>query len=161
MPEVRLIGHDGAQLGIFQTRDAQKKAQDVGLDLVEISPTAKPPVCKIMDFGKYKYEQAKKRHQARKHQVNVQTKEIKLRPATGEHDLMTKVNHIREFLTEGHKVKVTVQFRGRELAHKELGHAMFTRVVKEVGTLGAPEQMPRFEGRFLCAILQPAKGKTA
>lgn len=161
VPEIRLIGHEGDQLGIFQTADALRKAEDLGLDLVEISPTARPPVCKIMDFGKYKYEQAKKAHEARKHQIVVLTKEIKLRPATGEHDLETKLTHMREFLSDGHKVKVTIQFRGREMAHKELGQQMLKRVIEGLAKVGTPEQMPKFEGRFLTAMIQPGKAKPA
>lgn len=159
MPEIRLIGSDGSQLGVFQTRDALKKAEDEGLDLVEISPTAKPPVCKIMDFGKYKYEQAKKKKDQRKHQVVVLLKEVKMRPSTGEHDLDVKKNRIKGFLESGHKVKITIQFRGREMAHKDLGKKLLDRVVKDVEAWGIPEYSPKFEGRFLSAVLQPSKPK--
>ncbi len=159
VPEVRLIDHDGKQLGVFQTRDAIRRAEEFGFDLVEISPAARPPVCKIMDFGKYKYEQAKKKHQARKHQTVVQLKEIKMRPSTGEHDLMVKFNRVKEFISHGHKVKLTVQFRGREVAHKDLGRGLITRAVKEMAEVAMPEQEPRFEGRFLSVVLAPAKGK--
>jgi translation initiation factor IF-3 len=159
VPEVRLIGHDGEQLGVFQTRDARKKAEDLGLDLVEISPAAKPPVCKIMDFGKYKYDQAKKRHQARKTHTVSLLKEIKMRPATGDHDLEVKYKRMREFLAQGHKVKVTIQFRGREMAHKDLGRALLTRVVAVMEEHETPEQNPKFEGRFLTTVLAPMKAK--
>lgn len=159
VPEVRLIDHDGNQLGLFQTRDALKRAEEFGYDLVEISPGAKPPVCKIMDFGKYKYEQAKKKHEARKHQVVVQLKEIKMRPATGEHDLMVKFTRVKEFLAHGHKVKLTVQFRGREVAHKELGRSVIARALKEMALCAVAEQEPRFEGRFLSVVLAPVKIK--
>ncbi|MBI4238162.1 MAG: translation initiation factor IF-3 [Deltaproteobacteria bacterium] len=161
VPEVRLIGAEGEQLGVFQTADALKLAEDIGLDLVEISPTARPPVCKIMDVGKWKYEQAKKAHEARKHQFVALVKEIKLRPSTGVHDLEVKLKRIREFLTQGHKAKVTIQFRGREMAHKDLGQKMLQRVITGVAELGAPEQTPRFEGRFLSTVLQPMKQKSA
>lgn len=144
-------------MGLFQTIDAQKKAEEYGLDLVEISPTAKPPVCKIMDYGKFKYEQAKKLHEAKKHQVVVHTKEVKMRPVTDQHDFDTKLRHIKRFLSEGNKAKVTVQFRGREMAHRDRGHDMLKRVVTEVAVMAAVEQHPKFEGRFLSLILAPAK----
>lgn len=152
-----MIGADGAQLGVFQTFDAIRKAEEVGFDLVEISPTARPPVCKIMDYGKYKYEQAKKMHEARKHQIVVLTKEVKMRPVTDQHDFDTKLKHVKRFLSDGNKAKVTVQFRGREMAHRELGHQMLQKVVAEVSALGAVEQSPRLEGRFLSLILAPVK----
>lgn len=155
IPEVRLIGPDGAQLGILQTRDALRKAEEFGLDLVEISPNARPPVCKIMDYGKYKYELAKKDHEAKKHQVVIKLKEIRLRPRTDDHDLQTKIRHIKRFLEEGNKVKVTVQFRGREMAHVEMGHKMMAKIVTEVGALGVLEQRSKFEGRFLNLIIGP------
>lgn len=150
-----MIDADGGQLGVYQTTDALKRAEDMGYDLVEISPTARPPVCKIMDYGKYKYELAKKAHEAKKHQVVVHLKEVKMRPATDEHDLNTKVKHIRRFIEEGNKAKVTVQFRGREMAHRELGQRIMERVVTEIGELAVLEQPPKFEGRFLTAILAP------
>lgn len=134
-----------------------RKAEEHGLDLVEISPTAKPPVCKIMDYGKYKYEQAKKLHEARKHQVIVITKEVKMRPVTDPHDFGIKLKHIRRFLEDGNKAKVTIQFRGREMAHRELGHQMLQKVVQEVASMGMVEQNPRQEGRFLSLIIAPAK----
>lgn len=152
-----MIGPEGEQMGIFQTRDAMRKAEDCGLDLVEISPTAKPPVCRIMDFGKYKYEQAKKQHAARKQQVTVQLKEVKMRPSTGEHDLGVKFTRIREFLAHGCKVKVTVQFRGRELAHRGRGRELIDRMVTEMTEYGVPEQSARFEGRFLSVTLAPER----
>ncbi len=157
MPEIRLIDEKGEKLGIFPTREALRRAQSEGLDLVEVAPTARPPVCRIMDYGKYKYEQAKKRQEAKKRQTVVHVKEIKMRPATQAHDLMVKLNRIREFLEEGCKTKVTVQFKGREMAHKELGRKLLERVVMEVAPLGVPEQMPRQEGRFLSVMLQPGK----
>ena len=144
-------------MGLFQTRDALRKAQDFGLDLVEVSPAARPPVCKIMDFGKYKYEMAKKEHEAKKHQVVVHLKEVRLRPATDEHDVQTKVRHIKRFLEDGDKVKVVVQFRGREMAHKELGMKLMEQIQTEVAELGEVEQRSKFEGRFLNAILVPKK----
>lgn len=136
-----------------------RKAEDSGLDLVEISPTARPPVCKIMDYGKFKYEQAKRYTEARKHQSVVVVKEIKMRPSTGEHDLIVKINRIRKFLGQGNKAKVTVQFRGREMAYKERGRDLLLRVISEVAAIGTPEQMPKFEGRFLSVVVQPGKAK--
>lgn len=150
-----MIGSDGAQLGVMQTLRARQLAEEEGLDLVEISPTAKPPVCKIMDYGKYKYEQEKKRREAKKHQSVVQLKEVKLRPATDKHDLEVKLKHIRRFLEEGNKAKITVKFRGREMAHKDLGMAMLKKVIEEVGLLGKVDQTPSFEGKMLSAVLAP------
>ena len=127
------------------------------MDLVEISPTARPPVCKIMDYGKYKYEQAKKRHEAKKHQIVVRTKEIKMRPATDEHDLQTKLKHIKRFLEEGDKVKITLRFRGREMAHMDLGRERLKRIIAEIADTGEVEQMPKLEGRLMSMIVGPAK----
>ncbi len=146
-------------MGVFITSEALKRAEEVGLDLVEISPTARPPVCKIMDYGKYKYDQAKKRHEAKKHQVVVRTKEIKMRPATDEHDLQTKLRHIKRFLEEGDKVKVTLRFRGREMAHMDLGRQRLARIVQEVAEIGEVEQMPKLEGRMMSMVVGPAKKK--
>lgn len=159
VPEVRLIGPAGEQLGVFQTTDAMAKAQDCGLDLVEISPTARPPVCRIMDYGKYKYEQSKKAAEARKHQVVVQTKEVKIRPSIGEHDLEVKYTLIRKFLKAGQRAKITIQFRGREMAHKDRGQDLLRRVITDMSNVGVPEQEPKFEGRLLCVILLPGKAK--
>ncbi|OGQ49534.1 MAG: translation initiation factor IF-3 [Deltaproteobacteria bacterium RIFCSPLOWO2_02_FULL_47_10] len=155
VPEVRLIGPDGSQMGLFQTRDALKKAEEFGLDLAEISPTARPPVCKIMDYGKYKYDLAKRDHEANKHQVIVKLKELRLRPATGEHDVQTKIRHARRFLEEGNKVKITIQFRGREMAHQELGRKIMDKIKNAIADIGALEQNPKFEGRFLNMIVAP------
>ncbi|MBI4211470.1 MAG: translation initiation factor IF-3 [Deltaproteobacteria bacterium] len=159
IPEIRLIGPDGEQLGCFATSEALKRAEELGYDLVEIAPTAKPPVCKIMDYGKFKYEQSKKEHEARKHQVVIKTKEIKLRPATDEHDFQTKLRHVKEFLEEGDKVKITLQFRGREMAHKDIGEAVLKRVVAEVQSLAELAQAPMLEGRQMHLLLAPIKKK--
>lgn len=158
--EVRLIGHDGAQLGVFQTRDALTKAKDLGLDLVEISPNARPPVCKIMDYGKYKYEKSKKQHEAKKKQVVIHLKEIQLRPSTGEHDLQVKLGHVKKFLEHGDKAKITVRFRGREMAHAENGRTLLERVIKELAEYGEAEQMPKREGKVMHAVISPIKKKT-
>ena len=160
MKEVRVIADDGAQLGILDTREAIKKAEELGFDLVEVAPTAKPPVCRIMDFGKYKYELAKKANEARKHQTVIVVKEIKLRPRTDEHDIQFKMNNIRRFLADGHKVKVSIMFRGREMAHIGMGKAVLDRMVTELQNEAIIEQAPRMEGRNMMLLLG-AKGKEA
>ena len=152
---MRVIGPEGEQLGILPTADALKKAQEGGYDLVEVAPTSQPPVCRIMDYGKYKYELSKKDHQSRRHQKSTQVKEIKLRPRTDKHDLEIKVRQIKEFLAEGNKTKVTVTFRGREMANQELGRAVMTSVVEQVTEAGTIEYQPRMEGRSLIMIVAP------
>ncbi len=152
---MRAIGPEGEQLGILPTPDALKKAQEGGYDLVEVAPTSQPPVCRIMDYGKYKYELSKKDHQSRRHQKSTQVKEIKLRPRTDKHDLEIKVRQIKEFLAEGNKTKVTVTFRGREMANQELGRAVMTSVVEQVTEAGTIEYQPRMEGRSLIMIVAP------
>jgi len=150
-----VIADDGAQLGILAIQEALKAAEERGLDLVEVAPQAEPPVCKIMDFGKYKYEQAKKLHDSKKHQKTVQVKEVKMRPGTDIHDYAFKLNHAKRFLGEGNKVKVTVVFRGREMAHTELGNVLLQRVVTDIAETGNIEQMPKQEGRALTMIIAP------
>ena len=142
-------------LGVMATRAAQRAADAQGLDLVEISPNADPPVCKIMDFGKFRYEESIKRKQARKSQIRQQIKEVKFHASVDEHDLQTKLRHIREFLAEGDKVKVTLQYRGRENAHKELGMEVVTRVIKDLEPVSIVEQQPRLLGRLLGCLLAP------
>ena len=142
-------------LGVMATRDAQKLADAQSLDLVEISPNADPPVCRIMDFGKFRYEESIKRKQARKAQIRQQIKEVKFHASVDEHDLHTKLRHIREFLAEGDKVKITLQYRGRENAHKELGMEVVTRVIKELDPVAMVEQHPRLLGRLLGCLLAP------
>jgi translation initiation factor IF-3 len=158
---VRVISADGEQLGVLDTREAIKKAEDAGLDLVEVAPTAKPPVCRIMDFGKYKYELAKKANEARKHQTVILVKEIKLRPRTDEHDVQFKMNNIRRFLADGHKVKVSVMFRGREMAHIQMGRAVLDRMVGELQNEAVIEQAPRMEGRNMMLLLGAKSKETA
>lgn len=153
--EVRVIDPDGNQLGILPIKDALTAAADFGLDLVEVSPTAKPPVCKIMDYGRYKYEQTKKQQEAKKKQTTFQIKEIKVRPKTGDHDLQTKLGHIRKFLDRKDKVKVTVMFRGREIALSEKGRELLQRIATEVEEIAAVEQYPKFEGRTMIMVLAP------
>lgn len=154
---MRLIGAAGDQLGIFQTRDAIKKAREEGFDLVEISPKAKPPVCRIMDYGKYKYELSKKQHEAKKKQVVIHVKEIQVRPSTGEHDLQTKLSHLKKFLVHGDKAKINVKFRGREMAHQDMGRKLLDRMIAELSAYGEVEQMPRREGKTLFAVIGPIK----
>jgi len=154
--EVRLIDAEGGQLGVLPIHQAQAIADAAGLDLVEVSPTAKPPVCKIMDYGKYKYQQTKKLQEAKKKAATFTVKEIKVRPKTGDHDLETKITHIKRFLTEDRdKVKVTVMFRGREIAFSERGMQMLQKVQKAIEEMAVIEQAPRFEGRTLVMILAP------
>lgn len=159
MPEVRLIDADGNQLGVLATHEALRKAEDSGLDLVEISPMARPPVCKIMDYGKYKYEQSKKRHEQKKHQVVVVIKEIKMRPSTDEHDFQTKLRHVKRFLEEGNKVKISLRFRGREMAHMDLGMDRMRRIEEEVKEIGIVEATPKLEGKQLFMMIAPGKKK--
>jgi translation initiation factor IF-3 len=153
--EVRVIGPEGEQLGILLTPDAFRKAQESGYDLVEVAPTSQPPVCKIMDYGKYKYELQKKEHQSRKHQKSTQVKEIKLRPRTDKHDLEIKIRQMKGFLAEGNKTKVTVTFRGREMANQEMGRAVMETVIANLADAGTIEYAPRFEGRSLIMIVAP------
>ncbi len=153
VPEVRLTGADGEVLGVMQTREAMRIAQDAGLDLVEVSPTARPPVCKIMDYGKYRYEQGRKAREKRKNQHQTVVKEIKFRPNVEEHDYETKLEHVREFLAKGHKVKITLTFRGRENAHKELGEAVVERVLKDCEDIAVVDMAPKRMGRMVTAML--------
>lgn len=135
--------------------DAFRKAQELGYDLVEVAPTSQPPVCRIMDYGKYKYELSKKEHQSRRHQKSTQVKEIKLRPRTDKHDLEIKIRQIKGFLAEGNKTKVTVTFRGREMANQEMGRAMMATVMGQLTDCGTIEYAPRMEGRSLIMIVAP------
>ncbi len=153
--EVRVIDPDANQLGVLAIHKALAIAGDFGLDLVEVSPTAKPPVCKIMDYGRYKYELTKKQHEAKKKQSTFQVKEIKIRPKTGEHDLQTKLSHIRKFLIKKDKVKVTVIFRGREITLSQRGREMLEVIANETEELAVVEQKPKFEGRTMVMMLSP------
>ncbi len=154
-----MIGSEGEQLGVVSLRQALQTAEEAELDLVEISPTAKPPVCKIMDFGKFKYQESKKQHEAKLKQKQVQVKEIKFRPGTDEGDYQIKLRNITKFLGEGDKVKVTLRFRGREMAHQELGLAQLKRVEADVAELSVTEQFPKMEGRQMVMVLGPKKKK--
>src|SRR5512139_3903993 len=153
--EVRVIGPEGEQLGVLPVEQALARAQELGMDLVEVSPMAKPPVCKIMDYGKFKYLEKKKQNEAKKKQVVVQLKEVKLRPRTEEHDYDVKIRKIREFLEEANKARVTVMFRGREMSHRELGHKVLERVIADLKETAVIESAPRMEGRQMFMILAP------
>ena len=157
--EVRVVTDDGEQLGVLPTRDALMKAKELGLDLVEVAPTSRPPVCRIMDYGRYKYEQAKKTKEARKKQHQVKVKEIKLRPKIETHDYNFKKKHAIEFLEAGEKVKVTLQFRGREMAHTDLGRKVLDKLAKELVDIAKVESSPRQEGRFMVMMLSPIASK--
>jgi translation initiation factor IF-3 len=156
-PEVRVINPEGKQLGIYPIHQALSIAQELGLDLVEINPKSNPPVCRIMDFGKFKYEQKKQANLAKKKQKVIEVKEVKMRPKTDDHDFNFKLKHIVRFLGEGNKAKVTIRFRGREIAHPETAARVLDRVIEEVGELAVVEQPYRMEGRTMTMILAPGK----
>lgn len=152
-----MIDAEGKQLGILSTQDAIKEALKAGLDLVEVAPNSAPPVCRIMDYGKFRYQQSKKMQVAKKHSVSVQLKEIRLRPRTEEHDLQTKIKHIKKFLEQNNKVKVTMMFRGREIVYTDLGRAVMEEIKKELEPVSSVDQQPRVEGRNMVMILTPKK----
>jgi translation initiation factor IF-3 len=154
---VRVIAADGEQLGILPVEQALAMAEEKGLDLVEVAPTARPPVCRIMDYGKFKYEEARKARQARKRQHQILIKEVKFRPGIEEHDFDFKVRHARRFLEEGNKVKATMMFRGRQMAHPELGREVLARVAEAVDEVGRVESAPLMEGRNMTMILAPKR----
>ena len=156
-PEIRLIGADGENVGVVTPQRAMMLAEEAGLDLVEISPNATPPVCKIMDFGKFKYEQQKKESEARKKQKTIDVKEVKFRPNTDTHDYDVKMRSVMRFLEEGDKVKVTLRFRGREMAHTDLGRNLLERVASDVEEHGKVEAIPRIEGRQMVMMINPLK----
>ena len=156
---MRLIGSDGNQVGIVAIEEAQGAAKEAGLDLVEIVPTAEPPVCRVMDYGKFRFEENKRRQAAKKKQKQVQVKEVKFRPGTDEGDYKIKVRNLRRFLEDGDKTKVTMRFRGREHAHRDLGLKLLQRVEADLEDLGAVEQQPAMEGRQMVMVLGPRKKK--
>ncbi|MHB8472023.1 MAG: translation initiation factor IF-3 [Gammaproteobacteria bacterium] len=158
-PEVRVIGSEGEQLGVLPIEDAQKLAVDAELDLVEIVPDAKPPVCRVMDYGKFRFELGKKQAVARKKQKQIQIKEVKFRPSTEVGDYQVKLRNLIRFLTEGDKAKVTLRFRGREFAHQELGMKLLQRVEADLAEIGIVEQFPRMEGRQMVMLIAPKKQK--
>nr|WP_262975136.1 translation initiation factor IF-3 [Roseovarius litoreus] len=154
-PEIRLIGADGENVGVVTPERAMEMAEEAGLDLVEISPNAEPPVCKIMDFGKFKYEQQKREAEARKKQKIIEVKEVKFRPNTDTHDYDVKMRNVMRFLQNGDKVKVTLRFRGREMAHQDLGRDLLERVAEDVKDVGKVENMPKMEGRQMIMVIGP------
>lgn len=153
--EIRVIDDEGGQLGIMEPRQAMTMAAEKGLDLVEVAPTAQPPVCRIMDYGKFLYQQSKKAQEAKKHQKTIQVKEVKFRPKIDEHDYEFKKNHIIRFLKEENKVKATVMFRGREVTHSEIGSQILKRLQEEIGDLASVEKYPKLEGYTMTMILSP------
>jgi translation initiation factor IF-3 len=161
VPEVRLIDDQGAQVGVLKTPDALRFAQERDLDLVEVAPEARPPVCRVLDYSKYKYEQAQKLKQARKHQQQITIREIKFRPKIAQHDYDTKKHHVERFLRHRDKVKVTIMFRGREVTHPERGTAILDRLAEELAELGVVEQRPMQEGRNMTMMLGPSKAVLA
>jgi len=161
VPQVRVIAEDGAQVGVLPVREALALAQSRGLDLVEVAAPSRPPGCRIMDYGKFKYEQNRRARKAKKKQHQMQLKEVKMRPKIEGHDYEFKIQHAREFLTERDKVKLTVTFRGREIAHQDLGHKIIQRAIADLAELATVESPPRSEGRTLTAVLMPRPSKTA
>ena len=153
VPEVRLVGDEGEQIGVVSTDEAKEKARELGLDLVEVAPSARPPVCRLMDYGKYKYEQRKKQQKAREKQHRIKVKGIRLRPKTDEHDFQVKLNRAKMFLEQGNKVQVTLLFRGREMAHIDLGRNLLARFAKDLEDLCTVERMPKMEGRRMTLLL--------
>jgi len=156
-PQVRLVGPDGSQIGIVSTQDALRRAQDLDLDLVEVAPQANPPVARIMDYGKFKYERDIRQKEARKKQARVEVKEIKFRPKIDPHDYATKKGHVVRFLTAGARVKVTIMFRGREMAHTELGRKILDRLVEDLADMAVVESTPKQDGRNMVMVIAPIK----
>ncbi|HYE13139.1 MAG TPA: translation initiation factor IF-3 [Pyrinomonadaceae bacterium] len=161
VPEVRVIGEEGEQLGILNTRDAVRMAREKGMDLVEVAPNAEPPVCRIIDYGKFTYENKKKANEAKKKQVIIVVKEVKFRPGTDDHDYNFKMKHARDWLQEGDKVKATIFFRGREITHRELGQQLLERLEKDLAEFGEVEARPRMEGNQMFLIFAPKRHKGA
>ena len=161
MPQVRVITDDGEQFGVMDTRDAVRLARERGMDLVEVAPNAEPPVCKIIDFGKFQYEAKKKANEAKKKQVVITVKEVKFRPGTDEHDYSYRMKHAREWLTDGDKVKATIWFRGREMTHRELGARILEKLEKDLADVAEVEMRPRMEGNQMFTIFGPKRHKKA
>ena len=159
VPEVRLVGSSGEQIGIVSIAEAIRRAEDEDLDLVEVAPTARPPVCKVMDYGKFRYESAQKAREARRNQTLTVIKEMKLRPKIDPHDYATKKGHVVRFLTAGDKVKITIMFRGREQSRPELGYRLLERLAEEVSDLGVVEAAPKQDGRNMTMVIAPHKAK--
>ena len=154
---MRLVGVEGEPLGIVSITEAMRMAEEAEIDLVEIAPTAKPPVCRLMDYGKFKYKESKKAHEAKLKQKQIQVKEIKFRPGTDEGDYQIKLRNLLRFLSDGDKTKITLRFRGREMAHQELGVALLKRVEADLAALGSVEQWPKLEGRQMVMVIAPKK----
>jgi len=160
-PQVRLVGPDGSQIGIVSVQDALQRAQDLDLDLVEVAPQAQPPVCRIMDYGKYKYERDIRQKEARRKQSRIEVKEIKFRPKIDPHDYATKKGHVERFLKQGARVKITILFRGREMAHTELGRKILDRLVQDLSDLATVDQFPKLDGRNMVMVIAPHKKQAA
>ena len=158
-PEIRLTGIEGEALGVVKLADALRMAEEAQVDLVEIAPTAVPPVCRLMDYGKFKYQEQKKSHEAKLKQKQIQIKEVKFRPQTDENDYLTKMRNLTRFLEEGDKAKITLRFRGREMAHQEFGVKLLERVRDELANMAVVESMPRLEGRQMVMVMAPKKKK--
>jgi translation initiation factor IF-3 len=156
VPEIRVIDENGQQLGIMQTREALRIAEEKDLDLVEVAPNARPPVCRLMDYGKYLYEKQKRERDARKAQKQIEIKEVRLRPKTDEHDIQVVLKKIRKFMGEGAKVRVRIRFRGREIAHPDVARKIMQRVANDVSDVANVESMPSFEGRSMIMVLAPS-----
>ena len=154
-PDVQVISSDGDNLGILNTTEAIRKAKEEGLDLIEIAPNANPPVCKIMDMGKYKYDAQKKANKAKKKQKNIELKEIKLRPVTEVHDYTFKIKNAQKFISKGDKVKFTIKFKGRELQHSNLGHDLMNKIQEDIKLVGKVEMNPKFDGKQMIMVIQP------
>ena len=154
-PEVQVISSQGENLGVLKTNEAITQAKEEGLDLIEISPNANPPVCKIMDIGKFKYDQQKKASKAKKNQKKVELKEIKLRPVTGIHDYTFKIKNAQKFISKGDKVKFTIKFKGRELQHTHLGNELMDKIKQDMGKIGKVELQPKFDGKQIIMVIQP------
>lgn len=161
MPQVRVVGDDGEQFGVMETREAIRTARERGMDLVEVAPNAEPPVCKIIDFGKFQYEAKKKANEAKKKQVVITVKEVKFRPGTDTHDYSYRMKHAREWLSGGDKVKATIWFRGREMTHRELGARILEQLEKDLADVGDAEIRPRMEGNQMFTIFMPKRNKGA
>jgi translation initiation factor IF-3 len=159
VPEVRVIGEDGEQLGVMNTREAVNRAREKGLDLVEVAAQADPPVCRIIDYGKFQYEAKKKANEAKKKQVTITVKEVKFRPSTDVHDYDYRMKHARQWLQEGDKVKATIWFRGREMTHRELGQRILEKLEQDLADVGEVEARPRMEGNQMFIIVAPKRHK--
>ncbi len=157
--EVRVVGPEGEQLGILPIQEARRKAEELGVDLVEVAPKAKPPVCKVMDYGKFRYQQQKRAHEAKRKQTVIQVKEVKIRPKIDEHDYQFKLNHVKRFLEHGDKAKISVVFRGREIVHRDLGRKLLDRFIEDAKELGEIEMMPKMEGRNMTMVLMAKSPK--